>query len=332
MSSSAALAGYDAARHGAGLIDRRERGRIIVSGQDRAAYLQGLLTNDIAALKAGQGCYSAYLTAQGRMISDLWVHELGDVILLIMPLTTKDTVLARLDQFIFSEDVQLGDVTATLASIAVAGPQAADVVTAALEGLARDALPAAQVIGNVRARFANEPAIVVSLGDAGAPGFEVLVPVAHYDAIHWSLQSAGGVDVAPEAADVLRIEGGVAAFRRDMNEETIPLEAGLESSAISLTKGCYVGQEVIIRVLHRGHGRVARRLVGLVLDGTAVPAAEATISAAGRDVGRVTSPAWSPALQRPIALGYVHRDFTEPGTTVEVAGTTAVVTALPFAH
>src|SRR5262245_12609863 len=116
--SSSAAAGYDAARHGVGLIDRRERGRIVVSGRDRATYLQGLLTNDIAALKAGEGCYSAYLTAQGRMISDLWVHELGDVILLMLPLTTKDTVLARLDQFIFSEDVQLGDVTATFASIA----------------------------------------------------------------------------------------------------------------------------------------------------------------------------------------------------------------------
>lgn len=116
-----------------------------------------------------------------------------------------------------------------------------------------------------------------------------------------------------------------------MDEETIPLEAGIESRAISLTKGCYVGQEVIIRVLHRGHGRVAKKLVGLVLNGTAVPAAAATISAAGRDVGRVTSPAWSPALQRPIALGYVHRDFTEPGTTVDVANTTAIVTVLPFA-
>jgi folate-binding protein YgfZ len=116
-----------------------------------------------------------------------------------------------------------------------------------------------------------------------------------------------------------------------MDEDTIPLEAGIESRAISLTKGCYVGQEVIIRVLHRGHGRVARRLVGLTFDGGAVPSGGASVHAAGgRDIGRVTSSAFSPALARGIALGYVHRDFVEPGTRVDVEGASAVVTALPF--
>src|SRR5438046_1325476 len=117
-------AAYDAARHRAALIDRSNRGRIVVSGADRAEYLQGLLTNDIAALKAGQGCYAAYLTAQGRMIADLHAYELGDVLLLTMSGAVKDTVLARLDQFVFTEDVQLGDVTTTLAQIAVVGPEA----------------------------------------------------------------------------------------------------------------------------------------------------------------------------------------------------------------
>src|SRR5215217_5868230 len=97
---------YDAARHRAGLVDRSEYGYIVVSGKDRASYLQGLLTNDIAALRPGQGCYTAYLTAQGRMIADLWVYELGDVMLLLMSGAVKDTVLAKFDQLIFSEDVQ----------------------------------------------------------------------------------------------------------------------------------------------------------------------------------------------------------------------------------
>ena len=112
-----------------------------------------------------------------------------------------------------------------------------------------------------------------------------------------------------------------------MDEDTIPLEAGLESRAISLTKGCYVGQEVIVRVLHRGHGRVARRLVGLTLDGEAVPAAGTPVQADGRDVGRVTSAVASVALNTPIALAYVHRDFTEAGTRVTVDGAEGVVTA-----
>ena len=115
---------YQAARQRAAFIERSSRGRLLVSGSDRASYLQGLLTNDTVALKAGEGCYAAYLTPQGRMISDLLVYELGDVILLSLPGDVKDTVLARLDQFIFSEDVQLGDVTATFGQVVVVGPDA----------------------------------------------------------------------------------------------------------------------------------------------------------------------------------------------------------------
>ena len=99
-----------------------------MSGADRATYLQGLLTNDVAALKPGEGCYAAYLTPQGRMIADLHVYELGDVILLTVPREQKDVVLAKLDQFIFTEDVQLGDVTDTFVTIAVVGPEAARIV------------------------------------------------------------------------------------------------------------------------------------------------------------------------------------------------------------
>ena len=128
---------YDAARHSAAMVDRSARGRIVVSGADRASYLQGLLTNDIVALKAGQGCYAAYLTAQGRMIADLYVYELGDVMLLTLDGGVKDDVLAKLDQFIFSEDVQLGDVTATFAQIGVIGPDAATIVSRLLSGVHR---------------------------------------------------------------------------------------------------------------------------------------------------------------------------------------------------
>ena len=115
-----------------------------------------------------------------------------------------------------------------------------------------------------------------------------------------------------------------------MDAETIPLEAGIESRAISFTKGCYVGQEVIIRVMHRGHGRVARKLVGLTLGGEIVPARGAAIRAADREIGQVTSSTFSPGLNKAIALGYAHRDFVAPGTAVAVDGVPATVTQLPF--
>ncbi len=147
--------------------------------------------------------------------------------------------------------------------------------------------------------------------------------------------------------DVLRIEAGVPTFLVDMTGDTIPLEAGIEDRAISFTKGCYVGQELIVRVTQRGGGRVAKKLVGLALDGDAsavasldgtrersAPASGAPIHAGDRAIGHVTSAVFSPRLGRVIALGYVHRDFVSPGTHLEVLDGAmrrpAVVTPLPF--
>src|SRR5471030_107389 len=141
---------YDAARHRSAFLDRSHRGRIVVSGTERASYLQGMFTNDIVALKAGQGCYSAYLTAQGRMIADLYAYELGDVLLLMMTGAVKDGVLAKLDQFIFSEDVQLGDVSGTFAQVAIVGPGAAAAVAGVVHSLSVDTLLGMPVHGNAR--------------------------------------------------------------------------------------------------------------------------------------------------------------------------------------
>ncbi len=321
---------YQAARQRAASIDRSHRGRLLVRGKDRASYLQGLLTNDIVALTEGTGCYAAYLTAQGRMISDLWIYELGDVIMIDLPgIATKDTVLAKLDQFIFSEDVQLGDVTDAFAQIAVVGPESARIVSTLL-GERIDRLAALPEHGCLRGSIDGGPAIVTRVTDTGEPGFDVYVERERVGAFKAALAAADVVDADAATADVLRVEAGVPAFHHDMDEETIPLEAGIEPRAISLTKGCYVGQEVIIRVLHRGHGRVARKLVGLTIDGANVPARGSIVTGAEKEIGEITSSVRSIALDRPIALAYLHRDFLEPGTTVSVNGTNALVTPLPF--
>jgi folate-binding protein YgfZ len=321
---------YDAARHRAALVDRADRGRIVVSGADRASYLQGLLTNDVVALKAGQGCYTAYLTAQGRMIADAYVYELGDVMLLTMAGDVKDGLLSKLDQFIFSEDVQLGDVSNTFAQIAVIGPDAAIAVAQILRDVSADTLRAFGDHGNLRAEWAGGAAIVTRVTDTGEPGYDLYVERAQAAALKSALSAADVTEIDPATADAIRIESGVPLFHRDMDEETIPLEAGIESRAISFTKGCYVGQEVVIRVLHRGHGRVARKLVGIAFDGPEVPASGAVLRSAERKIGHVTSSTQSLALVRPIALGYVHRDFVAPGTKVTADGASGEVTTLPF--
>jgi folate-binding protein YgfZ len=330
MIPAVSAAAYEAARDRAAFVDRSHRGRIIVSGTERASYLQGLLTNDTVALKAGEGCYTAYLTAQGRMIADLYAYELGDIMLLTMIGAVKDDVMGKLDQFIFSEDVQLADATDTFAQIAVVGPGAAAGVASFVGGPSADALRGMPEHANARGTWVGGAVIVVRIADTGEPGFDLYVERAQAGALKAALVAAGVVELGDADAEAVRVESGVPLFGRDMDEETIPLEAGIESRAISFTKGCYVGQEVIIRVLHRGHGRVARKLVGLTLDGEFVPEAGAAIRGGDRDVGNVTSAVLSPALKRPIALAYVHRDFIEPGTTVTVGDQSATVTALPF--
>jgi len=199
-----------------------------------------------------------------------------------------------------------------------------------IEGIDADALSALPVHGNTRAAFGGQPAIVARVTDTGEPGFDVFVERALAGALQDALVSRGIETLDAGTADILRLEAGVPRFHRDMDEETIPLEAGIADRAISLTKGCYVGQEVIIRVLHRGHGRVARKLVGLAIDGSEAPAPGTAIAAGDREIGRVTSSGMSPALGRPIALGYVHRDFAAPETIVSISGARAVVSPLPF--
>ena len=330
---------YRALREGAGLIDRTDRGRLLLTGADRRAYLQGLLTNDIAALTPGSGCYTAYLTAQGRMIADMRVFETGDALLVDLDGGVTPVVRDRWSQFIFSEDVQIQDLSSSTAQAGIYGPGAAAALEAALAAgrVADEPSPPAHVLdsmpvhANSRWGFRGAPVFVLRSDDAGVRGFDVVVPLERKTDFMDLLRRAGAVDVGPEAAEASRVEAGRPLFHADMDEETIPLEAGIEDRAISLTKGCYVGQEIIIRVLHRGHGRVARRLVGLTLDPSAsVPSRGERVRAGDRDIGMITSAVRSPALDRPIALGYVHRDFVEPGTVLSVGESTTTVTGLPF--
>lgn len=323
---------YEAVRHAAGLIDRSSQGKIVLSGRDRVSFLHALLTNDIAALRPGTGCYAAYLTPQGRMIADMRVIEVGDRVLLDLVPSVAASLTERLNKLIFSEDVQVGDVTADLAEFGVHGPGAVEVLAEAVSVSAAESRELPQY-GNLRKTFGNAEVIVVRDDYLGEPGFDMSVARAEAERLQAKIAAAGALEIGASTAEILRVEAGRPLFGVDMNTETIPLEAGIEDRAISFTKGCYVGQEVIIRVLHRGHGRIARKLVGLVMRGAEVPAAKDPILAGEQRIGEVTSAVHSPALGA-IALAYVQRDHTAPGTQVRIAHgpsrIDAQVSALPF--
>jgi len=285
------LDGYRALRTSGGAVRRVDRGVLAVAGRDRAAWLQGLVTNDVEALGEGQGCYAAYLTPQGRMITDMNILARGPRLLLDVPAPLAASLRDRLDGLIFTEDAQVTDESANM--------------------------------------------LVWTVFERGEPGARSPEPGITVFAERGLTPSQP--EIALDTYEVVRIEDGVPKFLVDMNEDTIPLEAGIEDRAISFTKGCYVGQEVIVRVTHRGGGRVAKRLVrwqaaelasgdkpflsaealGAKVEGLSV-APEARILSGVRDIGRVTSAAFSPDQNAIVGLGYVHRDFVDRGTEVTV--------------
>jgi folate-binding protein YgfZ len=291
------------------------RQQVAVAGPDRATYLQGLLTNDIPALSAGTGCYAAWLTPQGRMLTDMHVLESGGLILLDVPAETADATRERLEQFIFTENVQVELLAGKLTGVWVHGPQAPAVVGRVLSD--PPMVTALRDYQHASSQFAGQSVSVARIDQLGVPGFCVYLEPSRERDLIAALIQAGAHEVSHDAIEAARIEAGYPVFGIDMTDDTIPLEAGIEDRALSMSKGCYVGQEVIIRVLHRGHGRVARKLVTLRIDG-AVPQRGARLFAADRDVGFVTSAAVSPRLGT-IAMGYVHRDFLTPGTTLDLA-------------
>ena len=277
------------------------------------------------ALKAGEGCYAAYLTPQGRMIADLYVYELGDVILLTVP-REQTAGGARKARSIHLQRRRAARRRERLRSrrrpLSVRMRRG---LSRGLTGIAAADLAAWPEHGNRRGEFDGHAGHRDASDRRRRSRATTCTSRRRRAAtLRRRLEEAGVPALNAETAEALRIEAGVPRFNRDMDQETIPLEAGIESRAISFSKGCYVGQEVIIRVLHRGHGRVARKLVGLLCDTDAVPAAGATVTVGGRDIGHVTSSALSAALNQPIALAYLHRDFLTPGTAVSIDGQTAV--------
>ena len=297
----------------AGWIDRSDRGRLKFEGKDARAFLQALVTNDLDVVGPGSGVDAAYLTPQGRMIAMLQIQVCEDFVLAETAPGQAAALATRFDQLIFTEQVRVTDITGATTEIGVVGGDAAGVVARVLE-VDRGRVEALGRLGHLDSGDKS----VVRVDDAPLPEYAVWAPVAKRRLLIERLVDAGAVEIDPLLDDALRIEVGRPAFGVDMTDETIPLEAGLLERAISTTKGCYVGQEVIIRVLHRGAGRVARRLVRLSFDPSVAnpPSPGVPLFADGKETGRITSVAWSPRSERVIALGYVHRDAATIGGRV----------------
>lgn len=312
----------------AGWIDRSSRGRLKFTGPDAAAFLQGLLTNDVAHLEPRRGVYAAWLTPLGRMVADIVVLHRGDHLLGFVAEGLAASLAARFDQLIFAEDLTVSDASAEFCDVAVTGAAAAEVVAAATgaEVAALALLPELSLVD-------VEGGFVVRTGDSPLPSFRILIASASREPLVARLEAAGAVGMTEEMSTALRIEAGRGEWGHDLGDDVIPLEAGLLDRAISTSKGCYVGQEIVIRILHRGGGRVAKRLVTLDFDAgvVALPAPKTPLEVGGAPAGHLTSAAFSPGRGCIVALGYLHRDAAEAGRPVTVAGSGARAVVTGFA-
>ncbi len=309
---------YAALRDGAALVDLVFRDRLRVTGGDRVEFLQGMLSNDVKGLAPGDGCHALLLTEQGKVIADCLVLALADAIVLDARASGITGAAAALARYIVADDVELTREEATHAS-GIFGPRAA-------EALARCGVTGApdRPYGHIAVEREGGVLRVVRVPKPGAGGFLCVVPEGHVEAWWHAARESGIAAAGFDAFEALRIESGTPEYGVDVGTDTIALEAPLDD-AISFRKGCYLGQEVIERVSARGH--VNRKLVPLTIDAQAPPHAGDIIVAGDKEIGRVTSAAWSWRLAKPIALGYVRREHVAPGTHVEVRTATGALAA-----
>jgi len=330
------LAEHSALGHGAGMLDFSFRSRLCLVGADRSRFLHGQVTNDVKKLRPGEGCYAAITTAKGRMESDLNILCLADELLMDFEPGLAQKISQRLEKYIVADDVQIVDVSPHYGLLSAQGPNA----EMAIRALALFAEIPAQPLASIKI---SDPTVgeicLVNNARLGTAGFDLFVPNQSLGAVADKLATAvkeqGGRPCGWQAFETARIEAGMPRFGADMDETNIPLECGLEARAITYTKGCYIGQEVINRIHSVGH--VNRELRGLRLadDLSALPQRGDKLFHGGKEAGQVTSSVKSPLLKANIALGYVRREANQLGTELTLhttEGETPVkVVALPFA-
>jgi len=305
---------YKAATESAAITELDYFGIIKLTGSDRVSWLQGMISNDIEKLPSGSGCYAAHLTPQGKIVAHMDVFKDDDALWLSLERAAIPKLLSAFDKLLIMEDVQISELSDSYSILGLLGPQAADRLALWL-----GAEP--KLGGCFSHRKVDNSRILVS-----RLGYEVWVPRGQTDTV---VRFFADHDVTPidhGTWDVLRTEAGTPVYGVDIDETTTLPELG--DAGISYEKGCYIGQEVVAKVKYIGH--VNRRFVGLVVSGNEIPELKAPIRKGGRDVGYVTTSLFSPALKRPIALGFVSRSAGGAGTEIEVGNSTATIVDLPF--
>jgi folate-binding protein YgfZ len=314
---------FRALLEGTAVFDLSWQAKLVLSGEDRVRWLNGMVTNNIRDLALNHGNYSFVLNPQGRNLGDLVAYNRGDYLLVTAEYDLAPRLKQVFDQYIIMDDVEVEDISDKLASIGVAGRNAAETLRSA--GIDVSQLAPGEVSDPIR------QGVGLSIARSVLPhmdGYEIWSTAENLNRLWDALVAAGAKPAGSDALELYHIARGVPRYGIDLREKDLPQETG-QQHVLNFAKGCYVGQEIVERI--RSRGNVHRMFVGLEVQGDA-PAAGDKIFAGDKDVGEITSAARVafPAGEKTLALGYIRRECAEPGTEVKIGEQTAVVSVLPF--
>ena len=320
-------ADYRAIRTGVGVVDLSGAGLLSIHGDNAVQFLNGLVSNDIKSLQVGEGVVAAFPNLQGKLVALARIYRMEPGLLLELDRINREKIFRNLSRFVPAGQFFLADLSEQWGVLSLQGPRSEEMVGA----VAGRSIPAEPAHRLHEAEVAGHKVKLATRRRCGEPGYDLMAPVEHLGAIREALAAAldGGAVrmIGPEALEIARIEAGLPREGADAGEDYIILETGLPE-AVSYTKGCYLGQEVIARIHWRG--QPARQLRGMMVEDGPPPPAGSELWAidgamAGRKVGDITSSTFSPGLGRSIALGYVHRYYLAPETILEIKQEDAVI-------
>jgi folate-binding protein YgfZ len=321
--------GYRALVEATGIVDLTGRTQLELTGEDRASLLHNFCTNSIRDLAPGCGAEAFILDAKGHVLAHGFVFVGPSSIILDTVPGQTDRLTKHLDRYIIREQVEIRDRTNDWSVLLIAGPQAA----ALMESLALK-VPQQQ-LAHSEAAIAGQTVYLRRVDLVGSDSWLLICPRGGLAAITAALASAGAVDADAHAFEMARIEAGTPLYGQDISDKNLPQEVNRDAHAISFTKGCYLGQETVARIDALGH--VNQVLVGVRFLGTELPAPGTELSAADRRdgettprIGAVTSCAYSPRLESPLALAYLRRGHTQPGAPLSSPSGPGEVVALPL--
>ena len=326
---------YHALIESIGVMDVSSSVILEARGRDRARFLHGMLTNDIQSLRPGRGCYAALLTHQGRIVADLQVYCAEESLILVASASVRQNLLPALKKYIIADQVELLDQSEDWGLLSIQGPGTTELL-AKIGWIDSPTHPYDHMNGAISG--IPIPVRLCRHARTRKGGYDLLLPSDKLADL-WSTILApsgglGGLAAKPvgwEAYNTNRVEAGIPLYGLDMDETRLPMEAGLQS-AISFTKGCYMGQEIVARATYRG--QVNWKLSGFLLPASDPLKNGTRIMKDGKEVGHITSSVYSPALSRAIALGYLRREFVEPGTHLQIdrngEDLTCEVASVPF--